>query len=117
MAEKTETGKMEFQGIYAHGVLEGVDYTVAGSGTDDNGNKIKWDSSISLNFSTLEKITKDVGGVELTTMAKRPFIIKIPCQTEMLTMEVDKWNKERGKYLNIRLQPSKNATFKISDDN
>jgi len=107
---------IEYQGIYAHGMLEGVDFTVAGKGTDDKGNPIKWDSSISLNFSTLESITKDVEGMKLKTMAKRPFIIKLSCDTDLLLPEVAKWNNSLNKMLHLRLQPSKNAMFKLSED-
>ena len=105
----------EFQGVYAHGKLEGVDFTVAGSGVVD-GNSMKWDSSVHLNMSTLEKITKEVNGSKISTFAKRPFLIKLACDTELLETEVARWNKEKDKMLHLRLQPSKNATFKLSED-
>ena len=100
----------EFQGVYAHGKLEGVDFTVAGSYEGNN-----YGSSISLNMSTLETITKDVKGVSVSTLAKRPFVIKLDCITENLPVEVEKWNKEKDKMLHLRLQPSKNASFKVSE--
>lgn len=113
---KQDQQKKEFQGIYAHGKLEGVDFTVAGSGTDDKGNPMKWDSSIHLNLSTLETITKEANGVKIPTLAKRSFLIKIACDTDVLEAEVKKWNEKKDEMLHLRLQPSKNATFKISED-
>ena len=111
MAEQTQ----QFQGVYAHGKLEGVDFTVAGSMIQD-GVKTSYGSSVKLNMSTLEKITKDVEGVSVPTLAKRPFTISISCETDRLASEVEKWNKLVQKELNLRLQPSKNATFKISEE-
>ena len=105
----------EFQGVFAHGKLEGVDFTVAAKGTDDRGNPISWNSSVSLNMSTLEKITKEVEGVKVSTFAKRPFIIKLQCDTDDLPNQVARWNKEVNKFLNLRLQPTKNSTFKLSE--
>jgi len=106
----------EYQGIYAHGKLEGVDFTVEGTMVVD-GVKNHYGSSVHLNMSTLEKITKNVDGIDVPTLAKRPFLIKIACDTEHLPKEVEKWNKLLQKELHLRLQPSKNATFKVSEDN
>ena len=107
--------KQEFQGLYAHGIVEGVDFTVAGSGSDQLGNKIVWDSSVNLNFSTLEKITKQVNGVNLSSFAKRNFLIKLACDTDALPSEVEKWKSSINKTVHLRLQPSKNSTFRLSE--
>lgn len=109
MAEK------EYQGLYAHGVLEGVDFVTAGNGFDDSKSPISWGSSIKLNFSTLEKITKDVNGIKVSTQAKRPFLIALSCESEEINALVQKWNAEIGKTLHLKLQPSKNSTFKLSE--
>ena len=107
--------EIEYQGLYAHGKLEGVDFTVAGKGTDSNGASISWNSSISLNLSTLEKISKEVNGQKVSTYAKRPFLIKLDCDTDDLMTEVEKWNKQKDKMLHLRLQPSKNSSFRLSE--
>lgn len=112
----SEPTRKEYQGVYAHGKLEGVDFTVAGSGTDDKGNPMKWDSSVHLNLSTIEQITKEADGVKISTLAKRPFLIKLACDTDKLQFEVDAWNKKKDQILHLRLQPSKNATFKLSEE-
>jgi hypothetical protein len=107
--------KEEFQGLYAHGIVEGVDFTVAGNMTDDNGNKVVYGSSINLNFSTIEKISKDVNGIKLFSHAKRNFIIKLACDTDFLASELEKWKSQINKAVHLRLQPTKNSTFKLSE--
>lgn len=111
MAENKEV----FQGLYAHGIVEGVDFTVAGNMTDENGNKVVYGSSINLNFSAIEKISKDVNGIKLSTLAKRNFIIKLACDTDLLPAELEKWKLQINKFQHLRLQPTKNSTFKLSE--
>jgi len=99
----------EFSGLFFHGVLEGVEVTPSG---EIDGNK--YGASVKLNFSTLENITKKVGDEEITTMAKRNFKLSIEATNEKLPAMAKEWNKKINEYVNVKLMPIKDGTYKIS---
>ena len=101
----------EFQGLYFHGMLEGLEPTPSG---EIDGNK--YGASLKLNFSTIENITKKLGEMEVTTPAKRNFKVTIDSTNEELPMLIDKWMKEVNKILAIKLMPIKDGTYKISSE-
>ena len=100
----------EFQGLFFHGMLEGLEPTPSGS-IDGN----SYGASLKLNFSTIENITKKIGDTSVTTQAKRNFKVSIDSTNEELPMLIEKWQKEINKYLHIKLMPIKDGTYKLSE--
>ena len=107
MANETK----EYQGLYFHGVLEGLEPTPSG---EIDGNK--YGASLKLNFSTIENITKKIGSTETTTQAKRNFKVSIDSTNEELPMLIEKWKKDMNKTLSIKLMPVKDGVYKMSEN-
>ena len=99
----------EFQGLYFHGVLEGLEPTPSG---EIDGNK--YGASLKLNFSTIENITKNIGSTPVTTQAKRNFKVSLDSTNEELPILINEWSKNLNKYLEIKLMPIKDGTYKMS---
>ncbi|MFA6139022.1 MAG: hypothetical protein WC667_13190 [Sulfurimonas sp.] len=101
----------EFQGVFSHGVLEGVEAQLSGSyeGT-------KYPAKCILNFSTLEKIVKDIKGTKLETMAKRNFKVSIPTTDDELADLCKVWDLKRNQFLELRMMPPKDGTFLLSNE-
>jgi len=101
--------KNDFSGLFFHGVLEGVEATPSGE-VDGN----KYGASVKLNFSTLENVTKKIGDEEFTTMAKRNFKLSIESTNEKLPSMAKEWNEKINQYIDVKLMPIKDGTYKIS---
>ena len=97
-------------GLFISGVLQGVDFTQSGKNLKE---QMVWGASVKLSFQTNEEIVKTVNGVDIKTNAIRNIQISIDSTDDLLPLAVEKYNKEIGKFMDLRLLPSKNATFKI----
>jgi len=106
MAQETK----EYQGLFFHGVLEGLEPTPSG---EIDGNK--YGASLKLNFSTIENITKQIGSTSITTPAKRNFKVSIDSTNEELPLLIEKWSKDINKTLHIKLMPVKDGVYKMSN--
>jgi len=109
MSAENKNNSQHFQGLYYHGVLEGLEPTPAG---EIDGNK--YGASLKLNFSTIENITKKIGDTEITTPAKRNFRVSIDSTNEELPILIKEWQQKLNKYLDIKLMPIKDGTYKLS---
>jgi len=106
---KSDTKNQQFSGLYFHGVLEGVEATPSG---EIDGNK--YGASVKLNFSTLENVTKKIGEEEITTSAKRNFKLSVDSTNDKLPSLAMEWNKKINQYVDIKLMPIKDGTYKLS---
>jgi len=99
----------DLQGLYFHGVLEGLEPTPSG---EIDGNR--YGASLKLNFSTIENIVKKIGDTEISTQAKRNFKVSIDSTNEELPLLIKEWEQKLNKYQVIKLMPIKDGTYKMS---
>ena len=99
----------EFQGLFFHGVLEGLEPTPSG---EIDGNK--YGASLKLNFSTIENIVKKIGDTEVSTLAKRNFKVSVDSTNEELPLLIKEWEQKLNKSHDIKLMPIKDGTYKLS---
>jgi len=100
-------------GLFVQGELQGVDFTP--SWVNDQG--VRFQASLKLTFLVREKITKNVGGIPVSTNAMIPLQIALNFDDKDIPEQVAKYNGMIGKKLKLRLVPAKNATFKLSGEN
>lgn len=99
----------EYQGLFFHGVLEGLEPTPSG---EIDGNK--YGASLKLNFSTIENISKNIGSSSVTTQAKRNFKVSIDSTNEELPLLISEWDKKVNQTMHIKLMPIKDGVYKLS---
>ena len=91
------------------GVLEGVDFTKAGSFVDDSGKPIKYGTSVNLTLSTLVDIVKE----GIPTKTKRSFRLKVPVEDIDLENRVKIYNSMIGKTIVAEFVPTDGQRFTV----
>ena len=94
------------------GTIEGVDFTKSGQFKRDDGEVVKYNSSIKLLLSTFIDIEKQ--GIK--TKTKRVFKLSIPTTDDGLEMLVEQYNKMIGKNIEAEFIPNDGQVFSLLGD-
>lgn len=111
MAEHDKKTIETLNGLFMHGKLEGVDFTVSGKNSEGG----SWGSSVKLNFAIPFTKKANVKGVDIQSTSIRYQIIQISTSDDLLPIVIDKYTKLIGNHLTLDLQPEQGNKFKLVD--
>jgi hypothetical protein len=80
--ETIKTPLLSGHGTYVYGQLDELDFTIAGSGFDDNKKPISWGHSVKLKFINSVKAVKMLNGIQMIQNKTVIEYLSIQCDSE-----------------------------------